>query len=185
MGYMQPAIFLDRDGVIIENIPTYVRSYDDVKFIPQAIDALVKASSSPYKIVLITNQSAVGRGIISTEEAWAINDTIVEHIQEPGGRIDGTFMCPHDPLEGCNCRKPKPGLILQAAEDLDIDLQTSILIGDAISDLLAGQAAKVGQLALVRTGRGASQEKHLSAYQLKPFRVYDTLESALSDLIKT
>ncbi len=123
---MQPAIFLDRDGVIIENIPTYVRSYDDVKFIPQSIDALVKASSSPYKIVFITNQSAVGRGIISAAQAWAINDYVVEHIVNAGGRVDGTFMCPHDPLEGCYCRKPKPGLILQAAEDLDIDLQTSV-----------------------------------------------------------
>jgi len=180
---MQPAIFLDRDGVIIENIPTYVRSWKDVKFIPQAIDALVKVRSTPYKIVFITNQSAVGRKIISAQEAWAINDCIVQAIEQAGGRIDGTFMCPHDPLEGCNCRKPKPGLILQAAEDLEINLTNSYLMGDSISDLLAGQAANVGQTVLVRTGRGASQEKLPYPVQLKPFLVYDSLALALSDLI--
>ena len=181
---MQPAIFLDRDGVIIENIPTYVRSWEDVQFIPHTINALLRIKSAPFKIVIVTNQSAVGRRIISAQEAWAINDQIIQTIRDAGVRIDGTFLCPHDPEDECVCRKPKPGLILQAASQLSLDLKSSFLIGDALSDLLAGQAAGVGCTILVRTGRGAIQEKLPLPPELKPFRIYDNLALALSDLIK-
>ena len=136
---MKPAIFLDRDGVIIENHPDYVRSWDDVIFYPQALSALAQICQSPYAIVLITNQSAVGRGIISINMAWAINQQLVDVVQQSGGRIDGVYMCPHAPWEGCDCRKPKPGLFLQAAQELGLDLGRSLMIGDALTDLPVGQ----------------------------------------------
>ena len=179
---MLAAIFLDRDGVIIENRPTYVRSWADVAFYPQALDALGKISSSPYKIVVVTNQSAVGRGLITLETAMQINHQVVETIVGQGGRIDGIFMCPHAPEDGCDCRKPQPGLFFQAAQALALDLQRSSLVGDAYSDLLAGQAANLHQTAIVRTGRGEAQLLLPKPAGLKTFLTFDSLADALNDL---
>jgi D-glycero-D-manno-heptose 1,7-bisphosphate phosphatase len=159
---MQPAIFLDRDGVIIENRARYVRSWADVQIFPQALAALAGLSQWPHKIVIVTNQSAVGRGLISLGTAQAINERLVQEIGRSGGRIDAVFMCPHAPADGCDCRKPRPGLLLQAQETLRLDLPRSVMIGDALSDLTAARAAAVGHVALVRTGRGASQEHALA-----------------------
>ena len=179
---MQPALFLDRDGVIIENRADYIRTWSDVAFYPQALDALVKIKDSHFKILVITNQSAVGRGLISQEVAREINDRLVAEIQSSGGRIDGIFMCPHAPQDHCSCRKPEPGLILQAASRHSIDLQNSILIGDALSDILAGQKAGVAQNILVRTGRGFDQSLLPLASQIPDFTIYDSLSDALEHL---
>lgn len=180
---MHPTIFLDRDGVINENRPSYIRSWADVVIYPQALEALAKASSIPYKFVIVTNQSAVGRGIISLEQAQEINTKLLNIIRQAGGRIDGIFMCPHAPHENCDCRKPQPGLLFQAAEKLSLDLSRSMLIGDALSDLLAGQAAGLPNTILVRTGRGVSQDKLPKPDNLKPYLLYETLTDALNDII--
>ena len=180
---MHPAIFLDRDGVIIENRASYVRNWGDVEIYPQALQSLAEASTSPFKFVIITNQSAVGRGIISLEVAQEINERLVEEITINGGRIDGVFMCPHAPQDKCSCRKPEPGLLIQAAEKLSIELGKSYFIGDAISDLLAGQAAGVKQTILVLTGRGKSQSLSSKPDHLMPYLTYDSLNHALTDLI--
>jgi len=179
---MYPSLFLDRDGVIIENNPAYVRLWEDVSIYPQALAALTRVRATPYKIILVTNQSGVGRGLISFAQARQINDRLVETIEHAGGRVDGVFMCPHAPEENCECRKPMPGLFYQAARELSIDLSHSILIGDALSDLLAGQAAGINQTILVRTGRGAEQESLPFPPQLKPFTVHPDLQQALQAL---
>jgi histidinol-phosphate phosphatase family protein len=152
-----PAIYLDRDGVIIENRATYVQQWSEVAFLPRSLEALRLAAMIQAKVVVVTNQSAVGRGIISRQRAEAINRRIVETIRKAGGRIDGLFMCPHAPLDGCECRKPKPGLIQRAAKQLGIDPKRSILIGDALSDLQAAQAAGIPHSILVETGRGRAE----------------------------
>ena len=182
---MHPAIFLDRDGVIIENVPSYVRSWDDVRFIPHALEAISMVRTSPYKLVIVTNQSAIGRGIISMQQAWEINRQLVDTIQQASGRIDGIFMCPHAPGDECLCRKPRPGLLLQAAQELDLDLGQSILIGDALSDLQAGQAAGLRQTILVRTGRGEIQKDLPQSLSMKPFKVAADLAEALSFIIRS
>ena len=179
---MFPAIFLDRDGVIIENRPEYVRSWEDVFIYPQALSALAQASRSRYKIILVTNQSAIGRGIISFQTGVEINDRLVNIIQAAGGRIDGVFMCPHAPEENCDCRKPRPGLFLQAAQALSLDLENSIMIGDALTDLQAAQAAGITRAILVRTGRGAEQALLPEAIQAGPFSVCADLAEALAGL---
>jgi D-glycero-D-manno-heptose 1,7-bisphosphate phosphatase len=180
---MVSAIFLDRDGVVIENREDYVRSWDDVVIYSQAVEALARIARQPYKVVLVTNQSAVGRGIISLATAEAINERLVAEIRRCGGRIDGVFMCPHAPQDECDCRKPQPGLLLKAAQTLQIDLRTSVMIGDAWSDMLAGFNAGIPRNILVRTGRGAEQERLPRPAQLSPVPVYDTLRDALNDLI--
>ena len=183
MGRMAPAIFLDRDGVIIENRPQYVCSWEDVRFFPQAVRALQRLKNMPYKIVVVTNQAGVSRGVIPLSVVEAINRRLWEEIEYAGGRIDGIYMCPHKPEDDCNCRKPRPGLIEQAARDLSIDLQSSLLVGDMFTDLLAGKAAGVARLALVRTGLGASQPNVAPAELTGQFSVFDNLSLALDALI--
>lgn len=179
----QPAIFLDRDGVIIENRDHYVRSWADVEIFSQAVEALIGARHSAYQIILVTNQSAVGRGHISYATAEAINEQLVSLIRRAGGRVDAVYMCPHGPNDGCSCRKPGPGLLLQAADELNIDLDNSVMIGDARTDLQAGQAAGVGRSILVRTGRGRQQELSLSATERAAVTVFDTLSEALDNVL--
>lgn len=176
---MKPAIFLDRDGVLIESRRDYVRSREDMVIYPTALEALAKASRSSHKIVIVTNQSGVGRGLIDVEEADAINRQLVIEVVKAGGRIDAVCMCIHTPEQECDCRKPKPGLLLHATGLLGLDLANSIMIGDAISDLEAGEAAGVGRVALVRTGRGEEQLKKNG----KVTDVYEDLAEALAALI--
>ena len=176
----QPAVFLDRDGVIIENRARYVRAWADVTFLPGALAALAHLSRAPLAVVIVTNQSAVGQGLLSEPEAEAINANLLTAIRAAGGRVDAVYLCPHTDADGCDCRKPAPGLLVRAAADLDLDLPRSILIGDALSDLAAGRAAGVGRVALVRTGRGAAQERLAAGQRLD---VFDNLADALAALL--
>jgi D-glycero-D-manno-heptose 1,7-bisphosphate phosphatase len=177
--HVKPAIFLDRDGVIIENRVSYVRSWTDVVFLPDALAALALLARAGYAIVVVTNQSAVGRGLMTLAQAEQINRDIVRVIAVNRGRIDHVYMCPHAPADGCKCRKPRPGLLTQAAEDLDLDLSASFLIGDALTDLQAAQAAGVPHRIMVRTGRGASQLQLSEASSLPPFTVCNHLLEAI------
>jgi D-glycero-D-manno-heptose 1,7-bisphosphate phosphatase len=179
---MIPGLFLDRDGVIIEHRPEYVRTWDDVSIFPQAINALRLVKSSSFKVIIISNQSGIGRGLITPQVAENINAQLLEEIQKNGGRIDGIYICPHRPDQNCQCRKPKPGLILRAIEDLSIDPSQSILIGDNLTDLLAGQAAGLGRVALVRTGLGKEQEQLRRPDELPFFPIYDDLFHAIQDI---
>lgn len=154
---MHPAIFLDRDGVLIENRSDYVRDWSQVKIIPEAIHALSLTQARNYKIVIVTNQSAIGRGLVRPEKADEINRQLVNLIQHHGGQVDGIYVCPHKPDDDCICRKPKPGLLLQAASELSLDLQRSCMIGDAWSDVQAGQRAGVLHKIILKTGRGPEQ----------------------------
>jgi D-glycero-D-manno-heptose 1,7-bisphosphate phosphatase len=180
---MYMALFLDRDGVLIENRPDYVRSWAQVEIFPQALQALARAAQSAYKIVLITNQAGIGRGLILPEVAEEINRRLVAEVVKAGGRIDGVYLCPHKPEDSCECRKPRPGLILQAARELDLDLKRSIFIGDALTDLQAGQAAGINRLALVSTGRGKEQAQLLEDAGLIHISIYEHLGHAIEELL--
>lgn len=179
---MQPAIFIDRDGVIIQNCDQYVRTWQDVEIFPQAIQALASPDLRAYKVVIVTNQSGIGKGLIAPDTAHAINQRLVEIIRAAGGVVDGLYMCPHTDEDACACRKPKPGLLLQAAQDLEIDLANSIMVGDALTDMQAGWAAGVRANILVRTGRGADQEQRASPALRSSFTVVDSLAAALAAL---
>jgi D-glycero-D-manno-heptose 1,7-bisphosphate phosphatase len=180
---MYPALFLDRDGVLLENNPTYIRSWSEARIYPRALTALARIRESAYKVVIVTNQAGVAKGLIPADIAEDINRHLVEEIEETGGRVDGVFMCTHAVEDACTCRKPQPGLLLEAARELSLDLGSSIMIGDAVTDLMAGRAAGVGKVVMVRTGRGAEQSQLPEASDLQPFPTYDTLAEALADLI--
>jgi len=180
---MFPAIFIDRDGVVIENRAEYVRDWSQVSIFPEAIRALSNVALERYKIIIVTNQSAVGRGVISLETAVDINDRLVRLIHNMGSRIDGVYLCPHAPEDECNCRKPKPGLLLQAAKDLSLDLKRSWMIGDAWSDVQAGQAAGVLMTFMVKTGRGADQLSLPQPKGVTEFLICDTLPQAIETIL--
>jgi D-glycero-D-manno-heptose 1,7-bisphosphate phosphatase len=154
---MRAAVFLDRDGVIVENRPDHVKNWSEVEFLDGAIPALRRLAESRRAIVIVSNQGAVGRGIMTLDAAWDLQRQIVRYIEEHGGRIDASYLCPHHPNGGCACRKPRPGMLLQAAGDLKLNLAQSWLIGDAVTDIQCAEAAGVHGI-LVRTGRGAQQE---------------------------
>ena len=180
----RPAIFLDRDGVIIENRADYVKSVAEVAFIPGVLKALASVRRWPGAIVVITNQSAVGRGLITLAAAVAINAYVRQQVEAAGGRLDGLYLCPHLPADGCACRKPAPGLLRQAARDLRLDLRASVMIGDALTDVQAGHAAGT-RAVLVRTGRGAEQAPRLALAGLGHVPVAVDLAAALADFTAT
>ncbi|GAB4532455.1 MAG: D-glycero-beta-D-manno-heptose 1,7-bisphosphate 7-phosphatase [Anaerolineales bacterium] len=179
---LRPAIFLDRDGVIIENRASYVRTWEDVVFYERALEALRHLRNSPYALVIVTNQSAVGRGILTLAQAEDINHKVVAHIRAAGGRVDAAYLCPHAPDEGCACRKPQPGMLLQAARDLCLDLSRSWMVGDALTDIQAGHAAGVAHIVLVRTGRGDTQRRLPQAQTLDGYLLVDDLLALLPHL---
>ncbi len=179
---LQPALFLDRDGVIIENRDNYVLSWADVEFLPGALEALASLRDAPYRIVIVTNQSPIGRGLVARDTIDTINERVISAIEAAGGRIDAAYICPHAPEQTCSCRKPEPGMLRRAAADLDIDLNRSIMVGDALTDVGAGQGAGVAEAILVRTGRGRRQETLPAAATMPPFRIYESLAAVVAAL---
>ena len=175
---LRPAIFLDRDGVIVENRSDYIKSVDEVHILPGALAALAQAARLECLIVVVTNQSVVGRGLLSERGLAVINEHVHQAVVAAGGRIEGWYVCPHLPEDDCACRKPKPGMLLSAAEDLHIDLSASVMIGDAVSDVQAGHAAGA-QAILVRTGRGVGQTAELGRAGLVHVPVVADLGAAL------
>ncbi len=137
----QKAIFIDRDGVINYNRPDYVKSWDEFEFIPGAKEAIKRINESDKLLIIITNQSPIGRGIFTPNKLDEIHILMLAELSEFGCHIDAIYYCPHHPDDNCDCRKPKPGLILRAARDLNIDLRECWMIGDSDSDLKAGAAA--------------------------------------------
>ena len=175
---LRPAVFLDRDGVIVENRADYVKSLAEVQFIPGAVAALARLACHDVLIVIVTNQSAIGRGLVTRAAVDAINAHIIQQIVAAGGRVDGLYLCPHPPQENCACRKPAPGLLLEAARDLGIDLAASVLIGDALTDAQAAQAAGVKPL-LVLTGLGGAQTQGPEAAQRNHILTVSDLAEAI------
>ena len=153
---LQRAVFIDRDGVICRNLRNHVRSWEQFAFLPGALEALARLSRLDLYVVVITNQAIINRRLASATVVEDIHARMVRAIEAAGGRVDRVFYCPHRPDERCSCRKPEPGLLLQAAEELGLDLLQSYLIGDAETDILAGWAVGC-ETYLVLTGRGRSQ----------------------------
>ncbi|RME46539.1 MAG: HAD family hydrolase [Caldilineae bacterium] len=151
-----PAIFLDRDGVICENRPDYVKSWAEFRFLPGVREGLALLNRLGLPIVVVSNQSAVNRGLTTVAAVDDIHRRMLDAVRAAEGRIDRVFYCPHRPDEACSCRKPRPGMLLQAARELNLDLSRSYLVGDAATDLLAGHSVGC-QTMLVLTGRGFHQ----------------------------
>lgn len=146
------AILLDRDGVINRERADYVKSWQEFQLLPGVLPALAKLATLNLPIIVITNQSAIGRGIIKATAVLELHQRLREIVAAAGGRIDEFFVCPHHPADNCRCRKPQPGLLQQAAQQFAFSLAEAVFIGDATTDYEAACAAGC-QSILVKSGR--------------------------------
>jgi D-glycero-D-manno-heptose 1,7-bisphosphate phosphatase len=136
---MQPGIFLDRDGTVIDDTG-YIGDPDLVHFLPGVFDALRQFQQAGYRLIVISNQSGIGRGVITQEQYEMVAQRIAGDLAQYGIQI-ATYYCPHSPDDHCSCRKPNPFFLLRAAQDLNIDLSRSYMVGDRLTDVEAGAAA--------------------------------------------
>ncbi|HBY96844.1 MAG: HAD-IIIA family hydrolase [Ardenticatenaceae bacterium] len=170
-------VFLDRDGVINENRPDHVKSWQEFVFLPGALDALGFLREAGWFTIVITNQAIIHRNIVLRETVDEINHRMTQEVARSGGRLDAVLICPHRAKEGCGCRKPRPGLLLQAADRFGLRLDQCYLIGDALTDIAAGQA--VGCFCvMVRTGRGRQQLVGREADRSSGYQIAADLSSA-------
>jgi D-glycero-D-manno-heptose 1,7-bisphosphate phosphatase len=189
---MKKAIFLDRDGVINENVSDLAKP-EQFKLIPDVPDAIKRINASGYLAVVVTNQPGIAKGFCSFKDMEKIHDKMNRLLKEKGAHIDALYMCPHHPEKGhlgeieglktdCECRKPKPGLILRAAKDLGIDLHASWMIGDSFTDILAGKSAGTKTILLSNGGGcGSMEEKGLAG--VKPDYLCEDLSHALNVIL--
>jgi D-glycero-D-manno-heptose 1,7-bisphosphate phosphatase len=179
-GKPQSAIFLDRDGVINHDYK-YVHKAEDFIFIDDVFDCCKQFIKQGYLIVIITNQSGIARGYYSEEDFHKLNQWMLEQFKQNQVDITAVYYCPHHSIKGignykvdCECRKPKPGMIQQAAHDHNINLSQSILIGDNLSDIKAGKAAGIDKNFIVQTGKEKIEDN---------FNLADGIFNSLSEIV--
>lgn len=170
-------VFLDRDGVINVNRSDHVKSWEEFEFLPGAVEAIVRLSHARVRVFVITNQAIINRGMVPHYVVEWINERMQRVIAQHGGHITAVAYCPHRPEERCRCRKPEPGLLFDLARSHMVELHSSVMIGDAVSDLEAGQAAGCSTI-LVLTGRGRDQLELAHAQGKNGFVVAEDLGAA-------
>ncbi len=143
--HMRKAIFLDRDGVINRKLPedNYVRYPSEFDMLPEVLPALKIFRQLGFALVVVTNQRGIGRGLMTDDDLHKVHNFMNSLLRDAGLSIEGLYYCPHDKTDYCDCRKPAPGMILAATEDLNIDLSLSFMVGDSASDVKAAQNAGV------------------------------------------
>jgi histidinol-phosphate phosphatase family protein len=179
-SFKTPAVFLDRDGTIIFdrsylNLPKQVRLYS---FAAESIDRL---KSAGFKVVVVTNQSGIARGLLNENELKKIHDFFFSLLRKAGTGVDALYYCPHIDEDNCNCRKPKIGMVLKGEKELNIDLKKSYSVGDSIGDYILGFNMG-GKGILVLTGHGKKQRKIAQEEKIKPLAICKNLRQAV-DLI--
>ncbi|WP_188007736.1 D-glycero-beta-D-manno-heptose 1,7-bisphosphate 7-phosphatase [Photobacterium damselae] len=158
----KPAVFIDRDGVI--NVDHgYVHTTDDFEYVEGVFAACKKLKEMGYLLVLVTNQSGIARGMFTEDEFLSLTEWMDWNFVDNGVEFDGIYYCPHHPegqgdyRQECDCRKPKPGMLISACDYLKIDMTQSVMIGDKADDMTAAKAAEVGTKILVRTGKPVTE----------------------------
>ncbi len=182
---LHSVIFLDRDGVINQDSPEYIKNWDEFEFIPGSLEAMAALTKAGYHLVVVTNQSIIGRGMVSSPVLEDIFRHMRGAVEAAGGKIFDIFYCPHHPDEQCDCRKPEPGMIFQAKAAHGIDLPKTVMIGDRLTDVVCGQNAGCGATILVRTGMGRKTEKELAVRQVSPTLVVDDLAAAADKILSS
>ncbi len=176
-------IILDRDGVINHDSDAYIKSTEEWIPIDGSLEAIARLNHSGYTVVVASNQSGIARGYFNIETLSAIHKKMDNMLSMLGGRVDAVFYCPHGPDDGCVCRKPKPGMLLDIGQRFNVPLTEVVFIGDSISDIKAASDAHALPM-LVRTGKGIKAEKIVQAECKKSVPVYDDLASAVTALLQ-
>lgn len=164
------AVFLDRDGTLNQDVH-YLSRAEDFAWIPGVLPALLDLQRAGWALVVVTNQSGIAQGKLTLADLDSIHDRMVSELAAHQIQLDGIYFCPHHPTLGaqgqtpgpCPCRKPAPGMLIQAAEELDLDPQASWMVGDSVRDLQAAGHLDMPSI-LVRTGKGAEQESRLKSH---------------------
>ena len=180
----RPALFLDRDGVIVEEVH-YLTHPSQLSLIPGSAEPIALLNRNRVLVVVVTNQAGVARGLYSRSRIGEIHSRLDSLLAEHGAHIDRYYYCPHHPTKGlhpyrtaCECRKPRPGMLLRAAAELHLDLSRSYMVGDRMSDLEAGSNAGCRPI-LVKTGYGGAVARSLGRDGLTPHYVADNLSEAV------
>ena len=176
-------VFLDRDGVINRDSPNYIKRWAEFEFLPNSRKAITRLTQNGFAIILITNQSAVNRKMISLADLDHIHRCMTAACHARGGHIRDIFFCPHTPDEGCACRKPKPGLIFQARDKYNIDIRDTVMIGDSAKDIACARNAGCRQAILVRTGNIVKARRQLAEKNIQPDYIAEDLFDAVSQII--
>jgi D-glycero-D-manno-heptose 1,7-bisphosphate phosphatase len=179
------AIIMDRDGTVCDEVG-YVNHVERIRLLPRSAAAIKRANEAGYQTVVVTNQAGVARGYFDEALVDEVHDRVRHMLAEQGARLDGIYYCPHHPEVGgegyrlvCGCRKPKPGMLLRARDDMGIDLASSYMIGDSVRDVEAGHRAGCTPI-LVRTGYGRGEWEHQpQRFQVAPAHVADDLLDAI------
>lgn len=185
------AVFIDRDGTLTEEVG-YVNHPRRLRVLPRSAEAIRRLNGVGIAAVVVTNQAGIARGYFSEEVLTAVNASLVSQLKEEGAHLDGIYVCPHHPTEGeppyrmvCDCRKPRPGLLLRAASELGLDLGRSTLVGDKPSDLVAAGAVGARSV-LVLTGYGLGEwEYRRDAFPVTPDHVAQDLLDAVEWVIRS
>jgi D-glycero-D-manno-heptose 1,7-bisphosphate phosphatase len=181
----RPAVFIDRDGTLTEEVG-YVNHPSRLQLLPRAGEAIRRLNAAGVAAVVVTNQTGIARGYFSESVLHAVNESLRAQLARVGARLDGFYACLHQPSEGeapyraqCECRKPKPGLLLRAAEELGLDLARSTMVGDKASDLVAARTVGAGAV-LVLTGYGRGEwEYRRERFEVQPDHVAADLLDAV------
>jgi D-glycero-D-manno-heptose 1,7-bisphosphate phosphatase len=184
---MTKLVILDRDGVINEDSDSYVKTADEWVPLPGSIEAIARLYKAGYTVVVATNQSGIGRGLFDLDDLEAMHSKLADLLFDAGAQLSGIFYCPHKPDDGCNCRKPAPGLLDAIAKEWDISLAGVPIVGDSLRDLQAGLTHQCTPI-LVRTGKGKKTESILSEQRettLQHAKVFDDLTQAVDYLLDT
>jgi D-glycero-D-manno-heptose 1,7-bisphosphate phosphatase len=181
----RPAVFIDRDGTLTEEVG-YVNHPCRLRLLPRAGEAIRRLNTAGVAAVVVTNQAGIARGYFSESVLQAVNESLHAQLARAGARLDGLYACLHHPSEGeapyrarCECRKPRPGLLLRAAEDLGLDLARSAMVGDKASDLVPARAVGADAV-LVLTGYGRGEwEYRRERFEVQPDHVATDLLDAV------
>ena len=179
------ALFIDRDGTLTEEVG-YVNHPSRLRLLPRSAEAIRRLNAAGVAAVVVTNQAGIARGYFSEDVLRAVNDRLTAELGRTGARLDGVYVCTHHPSEGeppfraqCECRKPKPGLLLRAAAELGLDLTRSTMVGDKPSDLVPGRAVGAAAV-LVLTGYGRGEwEYRRQRFEVEPDHVATDLLEAV------
>jgi len=180
---LENVVFLDRDGVINLDRSDYIKSWSEFKFIPRSIEAIKELTLKGFHAIVITNQSVINRNMVSDKGLEYIFTMMKNEVRSGGGLIKDIFFCPHIPEDNCDCRKPKPGMILQAKRKYDIDLADAVMIGDSAKDIECARNAGCGTAVLVKTGNGVKAEKTLAEKKIYPDYIATDLYEAVQWMV--
>ena len=180
---LRPAVFLDRDGTIAEEVG-YLNHASRFRMFPFVAAAIQRLNKAGWPVIVVTNQSGVGRGYFPESLVHTVNELMAEQLAEAGAKIDAIYYCPHISAENCSCRKPRTGMLERAAQDHPLDLLRSFVVGDRYGDIELARNARARSI-LVRTGYGEGELAwHAAKWPVQPDFVAEDLSQAADWILR-